>query len=59
MGIFCGWKFGPGNLEALNQYSSKIVFIDIISSTIFQPTVDSQLGEESFWDCLDFDENKE
>ncbi|XP_014290267.1 esterase FE4 [Halyomorpha halys] len=56
------WEnFAAGDLDneiwrPVEKNSSKIVFIDIIKPTNFQPTVAFQLGEESFWDCLEFNE---
>nr|UYG55599.1 esterase 2 [Arma chinensis] len=56
------WEsFVTGNMDTktwrpVNDYYPKIVFTDIISPTSFQPTVAFEMGEEHFWDCLDFDE---
>ncbi|XP_014294679.1 esterase FE4 [Halyomorpha halys] len=48
-----------GNWEAMNVQLPKIVFTEIKGPDDFQVTADDELGEESFWDSLGFNENLE
>ncbi|XP_014290281.1 esterase FE4 [Halyomorpha halys] len=45
------------NWEPVNQHLPKIIFTDIKGPNNFQLTTVDELGEESFWDSLGFNEN--